>query len=172
MTYDWRPRIVEMVYIKQAVADADKAGLWEHRLPGVAASEEEVQDAERALGFTLDARYRDFLRFANGWPAFYHDVNLFGTRELVSGMGRQELSYIEAEALAQAGVDAAGLLPIAVSQNDLDLFVLGMPSAPNAGEVLWFAGGLIDRFPDFEEYFLAMADYNRLQVDRLKASDA
>jgi hypothetical protein len=35
------------------------------------------------------------------------------------------------------------------------------PSSARPGEVLWFAGGLIDRFPDLEEYFLATQAYHR-----------
>jgi hypothetical protein len=31
-----------------------------------------------------------------------------------------------------------------------------------------FAGEEIDRFPNFKEYFLAMTDYNRLEIDGLK----
>ena len=64
------------------------------------------------------------------------------------------------------------MLPIAAFRDDMDLFLLTTPGAPTPGEVLWFAGGLIDRFPDFEEYFLAMADYTRRQVQRLRDADS
>ena len=67
---DWRPHIVEMVLIKQADAEADTHGLWEHRLPAVAATEEKFQRPSRRSG-SLDEKYRDFLRFANGWPAVF-----------------------------------------------------------------------------------------------------
>lgn len=34
--------------------------------------------------------------------------------------------------------------------------------------VIWFAGEEIDRFENFEEYFLAMIDYNREEVLALR----
>lgn len=38
----------------------------------------------------------------------------------------------------------------------------------NPGVVIWFAGEEIDRFTSFKEYFLAMMDYNRLDLKDLK----
>jgi hypothetical protein len=46
------------------------------------------------------------------------------------------------------------------------------PSSARPGEVLWFAGGLIDRFPDLEEYFLATQAYHRPLVQRLTGADS
>lgn len=168
---DWPALIGEMVLIKQAAAEADTEGLWKHRLPAVAATEQQLRAAEHALGFGLDENHRGFLRHANGWPAMYHDVDLFGTEELASGAGEEMLGHLEPEALLEAGVDEADLLPIAASRDDLDLFLLATPSAPSPGAVLWFAGGLIDRFPDFVEFFRAMQDYNRRQVRRSGGAD-
>jgi len=36
--------------------------------------------------------------------------------------------------------------------------------------MVWLAGHEIDRFPSFDEYFWAMADYNRLEVQHLRAA--
>ncbi|MFL2443764.1 SMI1/KNR4 family protein, partial [Bacillus thuringiensis serovar israelensis] len=36
------------------------------------------------------------------------------------------------------------------------------------GEIIWFAGEEIDRFENFDEYFLAMIDYNREEILALK----
>jgi hypothetical protein len=35
-------------------------------------------------------------------------------------------------------------------------------SASQPGMVVWLAGSEIDRFPSFDEYFMAMVDYDRL----------
>ena len=44
-----------------------------------------------------------------------------------------------------------------VSELD-DLFVLCLPNSRRPGEIIWFAGEKIDRFENFEEYFLAIVD--------------
>ncbi|MBL2434413.1 SMI1/KNR4 family protein, partial [Klebsiella pneumoniae] len=51
---------------------------------------------------------------------------------------------------------------------DKDLFVLCLPNSSRSGEIIWFAGEEIDRFKNFDEYFLAMVDYNREEILALK----
>jgi hypothetical protein len=36
------------------------------------------------------------------------------------------------------------------------------------GVVIWFAGEEIDRFFDFDEFFLAMVEYNRRELEDMK----
>jgi hypothetical protein len=38
------------------------------------------------------------------------------------------------------------------------------------GVVIWFAGYEIERFANFDEYFLAMMDYNRRELRRFLES--
>jgi hypothetical protein len=42
-------------------------------------------------------------------------------------------------------------------------------SASQPGMVGWLAGSEIDRFPSFDEYFIATVDYNRLEVQHLQS---
>src|SRR5260370_25445562 len=51
---EWKQRIVDMVRIKQGIADLDRQGIWEYRLPAVAATEEELKAVEQDLGEELD----------------------------------------------------------------------------------------------------------------------
>jgi hypothetical protein len=109
---DWRPAIVRMVEIKQAIYEADTDGLWEYHLPKVAATEDEIAAVEARLGIRLDPQYREFLRYANGWPSFYQSVDLFGTEDLAGGPMmdhvNEMLDVIEPEpVLEQAGLRAA-----------------------------------------------------------------
>ena len=83
MIDDWVAEIVKGVVIQQRIEELDVDGLWERHLPEVAASEDEIAATEHRLGFVLDPRYREFLRFANGWRCFYQSVDLFGTRTLL-----------------------------------------------------------------------------------------
>jgi hypothetical protein len=169
---DWKQRIAVMALVKQKLAEVDTEGLWEYRLPRVAASQERLAQVEAHLGEALDPSYRDFLRHADGWPAFYQTVDLFGSDDLLGGdrlrHAEEMLGYLEDEQLAadRAGQD---LLPIAASPVDLDLFVMTRRSSSRPGMVIWLAGSEIDRFPSFDAYFLAMVDYNRAEVANLQA---
>lgn len=173
---NWKSLIAEMVYIRQAMADADSKGLWEYALPAVAASTSQVRAVEQQLGYPLDESYRQFLLHANGWPSIYQAVDLFGTDELVGGPqglhADEAISHLDTSVLEQSGVSRESVLPIAVSRHDLDVFVLSTPTSSRPGEVIWFAGSEIDRFRNFHEYFLAMEDYNRMEVQALKASSS
>lgn len=109
-----------------------------------------------------------------GWPAFYQTVDLFGSEDLLGGsrfrQGVEKLNYVEEAVLTRAGLRRQELLPIAASSVDLDLFVMTKRSASRPGTVVWLAGSEIDRFAGFDEYFLAMVDYNRMEVQHLRAS--
>jgi hypothetical protein len=175
---NWKERIVQMVLVKQRLEEVDVEGLWDYKLPRLAASEEVLEQVEEALGVSLDPEYHDFLRHAGGWPAFYQSVDLFGPDELLGSphfaAAREALESMEDEALEECGEAPRNLLPIAATSEDLDLFLIAGPEAQTPGQVFWYAGGLIETFPSFTEYFLAMVDYNRGEVRRLedKAADA
>jgi hypothetical protein len=173
---DWKQRIVQMVLVKQRLAALDTKGLWEHRLPALAATEAMVLAVEGHLGEPLDPGYRAFLLHADGWPAFFQTVDLFGSEDLVGGhRGRHAIEMlrdVEDAVLTGGGLRRDELLPIAVSPVDLDLFVMTRQSAPQPGIVIWLAGAEVDRFPTFDEYFLAMVDYNRREVQNLQGSSS
>jgi hypothetical protein len=155
---NWPAQIVRMVKVKEALAAADKQHLWGRHLPEVGASEEQLEAVERKLGKALDPHYREFLKFANGWRSFYQNVDLFGTAELVGGekidYARRLLTATPDDVLK---VPRGQLLPIAATLEDRDLFVLDS----RTGEVIWLAGEEIDRYPSFDEYFVAMIAYNQ-----------
>jgi hypothetical protein len=169
---DWKKCIVELVLVKQKLAELDVAGLWENRLPGIAATETKLRDVERHLNETLDPAYRDFLLHADGWPALYQSIDLFGSHDLMGGdrfrHATEMLSYVEDDVLVAGGLQRDELLPIAASSVDLDLFVMTKRSAGKSGSVIWLAGSEIDRFSNFVDYFLAMIDYNRLEIQHLR----
>ncbi len=66
------------------------------------------------------------------------------------------------------GFALSDLLPFAVSTDDIDVFAISKPTTSSPGKVFWFAGGVIDQFPDFNEWFLSMVDYNRRQFQKLR----
>ena len=70
--------------------------------------------------------------------------------------------------LAFSGFSKVELLPIAATLDSRDLHVITRATSRQPGVVIWYSGEEIDRYPNFEEYFLAMTDYNRLEIGELK----
>jgi SMI1-KNR4 cell-wall len=166
---DWRSEIVKGVTVHQRLAELDAGGLWQYHLPEVAASEDEIETTERELGYRLDARYREFLHFANGWRSFYQDVDILGTRNLLGdGLmqgARRQLAAVEpAMFLDDVGMAIGDVLPIAASDHQSDMFLLGLPWSREPGVVIWFAGYMVERFHSFDDFYLSMLDYNRRQI--------
>ena len=64
------------------------------------------------------------------------------------------------------------LFPIAVSRDDMDLFVMVLKKGERFGEVIWFAGGQIDKYESFTEFFLAMIEYNKLGVEDMRKNES
>jgi hypothetical protein len=176
MKIDWKTELAVAWRVLQAIQGTDRQGLWSYHLPRVAATEAELLATETRLGFELDSMYRAFLGYANGWPDFYHCVDLLGTNELRGGElmanAKEMLSAIDEVVWHQNRIRLVDLLPIAVSKTDMDVFAIVTPSRDFAGEVIWFAGAVIERFENFDEFFLAMVDYNRVQLARLCRSPA
>lgn len=169
---NWKDEIVKLVYVKQALAAVDASGLWPHHLPNVGASQEDIAQTEKALGFKIDAGYSDFLQLADGWNGFYQTVDLFGTSDLAGNEKAQYatsiLNVIDDVAIRESDFRRQELFPIAATSQDKDIFAMAKPSSGAPGEVVWFSGGLVAKFPNFCEFFLAMVDYNREEIEYFK----
>jgi hypothetical protein len=172
MTTEWKKQIAIGFMIKERIRDLDQGRLWALHYPELAASEEQLGRVEAHLGFSLPVQYRQFLECANGWQCFFLNVDLFGVDDLLGSdrmaFAMEAVEWLEADnVLASSQVCRQELLPIGMSREDNNLFCISISPSSRSGEVLWFSGKLIDRFSDFREFFLAMCDYNRLEVDRL-----
>ena len=168
---DWKREISIAHLVKQKVAEVDAVGLWAHPFPNVAANEAEVIGLEENLGFSLDENMRQFLLHANGWKSFFQSIDIFGCEDFITGdiHNRSEKILSSLENLKElCGFDASDLIPFAVSSDDIDVFVISKSTSSTPGKVFWFAGGLVDQFPDFNEWFLSMVDYNRRQFQKMR----
>ena len=166
---DWRLDIVTAVAVDQALMRVDVDELWEYSLPELRASEQEIADAEKRLGFRLPEQYRSFLQYANGWQYFYQDVNIFGTGELLGGElhdQAEELLEVAKEVLPPLDYDLDSFFPIAASMTQIDLFVIGKVGSPWEGQVIWIAGDIIDEYESFLEYFRSMVAYNKRRATK------
>jgi len=172
MITNWKAQIGLAWLVKQAMMELDTENIFPYHLPEIAAGKAEIDEAERSLGQPLDERYKEFLRHANGWPAFWHSADLFGTRDLMGGerkdVGEFLLSMLPDSVLSQSKLNRSDVLPICATKLDKDIFVLGKQNSPAPGIVVWFAGEEVERFPTFDEYFLAMVEYAKQDVEWLK----
>ena len=170
----WRDNIAVLVLVQNEIQRLDTLGIWEYYYPEIAATEQQISSAEEALGHSLDSDYRDFLLCSNGWKGFFQTVSLFGTGDLVGSNlmvhAMSMLAILEDEGVLEAsGFVKPELLPIAAAFLDKHLFVMTRQTSHQPGLVIWFCGEEVERFLSFKEFFLAMADYNRLEIDNLKA---
>lgn len=172
VTHDWRPEIVRLVQVKQAISEVDTEGLWEFHLPRVAANAESLRRVEQTLGVRLDPEYREFLSYADGWPSFFQSIDLFGTDDLAHGprmhLASQLLAELDPAARERAGLRDVPLLPIAATAVDLDLFVMPIADGEQRPPVVWLAGYEIDRFATFQDFVLAMLEYNLRELSALR----
>lgn len=158
MAIDWKLEISALFLVKREIIKVDRTKLWPQHLPRLAATRDEIRELEEHLGFRLPEIYADFLMHANGWVNFYQHADLFGTKDhLGSEIQRSALEGLKYCRLDGEDSAPRNLVPIAASKDDMDIFCLHKET----GEIVWLAGGEIERFPDFGEYFLAMIDYNR-----------
>ena len=165
MAFDWKIEISKMVYIKQTIADLDHENLWTHSFSQVAATENEIIQVEKNIGTPLDSTFKDFLLHANGWKGFYQSVDLFGTLDLLDEEKmRVAISLLDQTSMKSSNVNLECMLPIGATLVDLDVFCLDL----RTGNIIWFAGNEIERYPNFIEFFLTMLDYNREEVTDLK----
>ena len=67
----------------------------------------------------------------------------------------------------QAGLDRAVVVPIAATAVGLDLFVMPVRDGRQVSPVVWLAGYEIGRFSSFEDYVLAMIEYNARELAKM-----
>lgn len=166
----WKKLIVILVHIRSQLMEADKERLWEYHLPCLATTEDEIGKIQEKMHICLSEEYKMFLLCANGWPCFYQMVDLFGTNELISGKmshAWKMLSY-ECENNKELLEMKNYLLPVAASRTDMDLFVMVLKKGKQFGEIIWLAGGVIDRFETFTDFFKSMIEYNKLDLEDAK----
>jgi hypothetical protein len=169
---EWRSRIVELVLVKQALAEADRKALWAHHLPSVAATDAQLLAVEARLGESLQPSYREFLALAGGWRGFMQTIDLFGPEDFLGSQrwrrAQELLGYLDDDILSSMGFRREEVFPIAVSGIEIDLFLMGRRSSEIPGVVVWLAGDEIDRFNSFDDFYAAMVDYNRREIEMLR----
>jgi len=165
---DWPTKIVELVRVKERIAQLDADGIFPLTLPAVAAPAGRLDAYEERSGLALDPGHRSFLEAADGWRSFFETQDLLSVEQLASGEHRdvftQWIDSAPPQALA-AGYSSATLLPVAVDL-DMPLFA-AMPVVDGrvAGQVVTLdPSGILDEFDSFEEYVDSTIAYTRLNL--------
>ena len=170
----WKEKIGIMFLVQEEVQRQDKECINQYYYPELAAKEEQLTAVEAYLGHPIDKYYRDFLLCANGWKNFGQAVDLFGTDDLLgSDLMRYAFEALDImddtyPLIKNIGFSKEELLPIAASFEERTLHVITRPMSHQPGVVIWFDGQEIERYLDFEEYFLAMTDYSRCIIEGFK----
>ncbi|AWI29476.1 hypothetical protein [Streptomyces tirandamycinicus] len=119
----------------------------------------------------MDPEYADFLLHADGWSATLQDIDLFGTADF-SGVAYAEaeelVRVIEDEVEIERGADFTRLIPIGASRTDIDIIV--MPCAKGlsrSAPVIWLAGGEVERYRTFSDFFRGMIAENHAEADSM-----
>ena len=168
---NWKERIIMMLMVKNALDQADKEQLWEYHYPEVAAQIKEILSVQKKLNVKFSEEYTEFLQCANGWKAIYQLVDLFGTRDFDSESMEYARKLLKMEMVNDKSLDRLGgsLVPIAVSRTDKDLFVMILAEGKEYGQVIWLAGGEVERFDSFCDFFDAMIEYSKEELKDMTA---
>ncbi|MFJ7294228.1 SMI1/KNR4 family protein [Streptomyces collinus] len=168
---DWSPLFAEMERAKHRLASNDRGGLWRHEPRRPPATPEKIAEIAAVTRCPVDPEYADFLRHSDGWPAILQDIDLFGTADFgsVAYTEAEELvRVIEDELEVEQGEAFSRLIPIGASRTDIDIIV--MPCTREQGrpaEVIWLAGGEIERYRTFSDFFRGMITENHAEADSL-----
>ncbi|WP_411072294.1 hypothetical protein [Streptomyces sp. cmx-4-25] len=163
---------------RERVRAWDVEELWSFEEPRPPAGPGRLREVVQSLGHELDCEHVAFLLEADGWPAFMQDVDLFGTEELLGSPALETamslVAALEPEALDRAGLDRDSLLPIAASTTTIDFFVMPVKpgSPPVAAQVIWLAGGEVERYTSFADFFRHMIAENLDEAESLRKEHA
>lgn len=166
---DWTEEIEKMTGAKRLVASNDREGFAPFVPPRPPAEADHLGTVTEWAGDALGRQYVEFLRHANGWPELLHDLDLFGTSELLGAELNEALELLDMLGpgiLEEAGLQQEQLFPIGMGSASIDVFVIsGM--APDARPVIWLAGLVVERFEDFGAFFQYMTASNEELAGKL-----
>jgi hypothetical protein len=86
------------------------------------------------------------------------------------GLARERLAAVyDSDFEALVGWVPTRCTPTGASRTDLDLYLV-VRDGPRRGEVVWYRASGAERYDDVGEFHLAMLDYMRLEVQRMRSS--
>lgn len=168
------PQLITLLVQAKSTLNAVDLGLWPYYYPELAATQQEVERAESALGMAVPSFYRDFLLYANGWRGFFQTLDLLSTSQLIEGKHKhafnQVVRSLDGEQWAAMGLNPIELIPLGVSLEDKDMLIGDVSANDNEPPVIWFAGEIVDRWPNFIECFKSMISYTEREIRHFSAT--
>lgn len=156
--------IEEHVILKQEMEKIDKDKLWEYYMPNDPADEETVKESLSKLGVNIPNELIELYQVLNGWDCFFQMVDLFSLSDYFSDKMNYAKTILHTILEYQEEFEINDLLPIAVSRDDIDVFVL-VVGGKSFGQVIWFAGGIIERFDSIRFFLTEMLKLSKATID-------
>jgi len=160
----WPVEIARLYKVKEAIAALDADGIYKFSAPRLAASDIDIQRLKTSIPVQWDKSYLGFLRFANGWPHFLQNTYLFGTEDFAGDLYRQIAESLRfrlpmnSERFKFVWTEQ-NCLPIGGSLLDNSIFVIERKH--QGARVAWLNTDEVDGYIGFEDFFIAMIEYNK-----------
>ncbi|WP_332308189.1 SMI1/KNR4 family protein [Salinispora pacifica] len=167
----WSALFAEMETAKLRLEANDREGLWRHESRRPPAAEERIAEIAAVMRCPLDLEYADFLRHSDGWPAILQDIDLFGVAEFGTAAfadAEELVRVVEGEVVIERGEGFSRLVPIGASRTGIDILVMPCVEGRNRpAAVIWLAGGVVERYGTFSDFFRGMIAENHAEADAL-----
>lgn len=119
----------------------------------------------------VDLEHADFLRHSDGWPAILQDIDLFGAAEFCDAAyadAEELVRVVEDEMVIERGEGSSRFVPIGASRTGIDILVMPrIADRTRPAAVIWLAGGVVERYGTFSEFFRGMIAENHAEADAL-----
>lgn len=152
-----------MQMIRSKIKAADRKSIYEYDAPNEPATEDQLENWEHDNNLIIPPSYRDFLLNANGWKNIIQAVELFSIDDLSFDESNQYIEFLSfsIDNLSDYG-NKAFLLPIGANHESYDLYVMVLDSnSEYCGQVIWVAGEEVERYDDFEHFFISLINGNK-----------
>jgi hypothetical protein len=163
---NWKDTIAKIRDVKAGLAASDPT-MGPAIAPPPGAGLRTIAVVERRIRHALPPSYRAFLHLHDGWPLFFHEASLLGTRELSkpgpfhltrAAFAAYETPIPEIGPPSRPQGHADAMIPFGIDPTATTIFAFNptVVSADGEMEVILWVNGLGERAPNFAE-FLSMA---------------
>jgi hypothetical protein len=163
---NWKQTIAKIRDVKAELASLDPA-MGPAIAPPPGAGLRTIAVVERRIRHPLPPSYRAFLHVHDGWPLFFHEASLLGTRDLSkpgpfhqtrAAFAAYETPIPEIGPPSRPQGDAQAMIPFGIDPTATTIFAFNpaVTSADGEMEVILWINGLGERAQNFCE-FLTMS---------------
>jgi hypothetical protein len=162
----WKDTIAKIRDVKAELASLDPA-MGPAIAPPPGAGLRTIAVVERRIRHPLPPSYRAFLHLHDGWPLFFHEASLLGTRDLSkpgpfhltrAAFAAYETPIPEIGPPSRPQGEAQSMIPFGIDPTATTIFAFNpaVTSPDGEMEVILWVNGLGERAQNFSE-FLAMS---------------